>query len=277
MQHAPSSRDSEHEAPFDRKLRGRTSVWPRVDDGCSLRKPACFGVAGTSRGARRRQTNSGLIYRSRCAAGERLDGKGFANQHERVSMQPDVYTARRHRGAARVPERLVEHADRARRNPHARSHRCRRASRSTRRSTGSSPTTKPSAWSARSAAGLPVGVADGGGGPGRELFGPNPRSQPAIVDAADRLHQPARRSSPQRSCSSPASSAAATDDADRAAEGSGADASRVPAVPGPGGGGGGGGLRMKTPPPKAERKGDAHDQQPDARAQAAAAESGQRR
>ena len=61
MQHAPSSRDSSMRRPFDRKLRGRTSVWPRVDDGCSLRKPACIGGAGAGRGARRRHTNSGLI------------------------------------------------------------------------------------------------------------------------------------------------------------------------------------------------------------------------
>ena len=43
------------------------------------------------------------------------------------------------------------------------------------------------------------------------------------------------------------------------------------AQPGPGGGGGGGGLKMRTPPPKAERKGPQHGQQPDSGAKAAAA------
>jgi periplasmic protein TonB len=105
------------------------------------------------------------------------------------------------------------------------------------------------------AAGMPVGLADGGAGLGREIFAHGPKhgrssTLPLIVSttlhglvaatilfiaslgfaSADEKTEPLKEPEPIRLV--------------------------FLAIPGPGGGGGGGGLRMKTPPPRAERKGE---------------------
>jgi TonB family protein len=105
------------------------------------------------------------------------------------------------------------------------------------------------------AAGLPVGVADGSVGLGREIFADAPahgRSSTVPLIVSTSLH----------------GLVAATILFIASLSFATADEKTEPlkdpeplrlvylASPGPGGGGGGGGLRMKTPPPKAERKGE---------------------
>jgi len=104
-------------------------------------------------------------------------------------------------------------------------------------------------------AGLPVAVPAGAGELGRELFGPNPDAgRPATMPLA--LSTSLHGAIAATILLVASMSATATPTPTEALK----DPDPVRLVflstPGPGGGGGGGGLRMKTPPPKAERKGE---------------------
>lgn len=183
-----------------------------------------------------------------------MDGKGFAISAVEPAMQPDVYTATDIAAAARVPEAWVEHLlargeirsvaallpagtpldpDLVRYVPHEEAVRAVRAL----------------------AAGLPVALPSAAGVLGRELFGEAPRhGRPATVPlvVSTSLHGLVAASVlfiaslGLASASEPTEPLKAPDPPVRLV---------FLATPGPGGGGGGGGLRMKTPPPKAERKG----------------------
>lgn len=104
-------------------------------------------------------------------------------------------------------------------------------------------------------AGLPVGFADGSVGMGREIFADAPvhgRSSTVPLIVSTSLHGLVAASILFLASLSFATAEEKTEPLK--------DPEPIRlvymALPGPGGGGGGGGLRMKTPPPKAERKGE---------------------
>jgi TonB family protein len=170
-------------------------------------------------------------------------------------MQPDVYTAQDIASAARVPDAWVEHLlargeirsvaallpagaplDPAltRYVPHDEAVRVVRAL----------------------SAGLPVALPSAGGVLGRELFGEaphhaRPTTVPLVVSTT--LHGLIAASILFVASLSLAS---ANEPTEPLKEPDPPMRLVFLATPGPGGGGGGGGLRMKTPPPRAERKGD---------------------
>ena len=168
-------------------------------------------------------------------------------------MQPEVYTAGDIAAAARVPERLVAMLL------------ARGEIRSIASQLPAGNRVEPALYSFVAhdeavravralSAGLPVAVPVPGGSLGRELFGPNPgasrtSSMPLAVSSS--LHALVAATILFAGSLSAAATTTPTEPLK--------DPDPVRLVfltlPGPGGGGGGGGLRMKTPPPKALRKG----------------------
>jgi protein TonB len=168
-------------------------------------------------------------------------------------MQPDVYTARDIAAAARVPERLVatllargEIRSVASQLP---------AGHDVDLSLYSFVAHDEAVRAVRAlSAGLPVALPVPAGTLGRELFGPNPQtarpsSMPLAVSTS--LHGLVAATILLAASLSAGATTTPTEPLK--------DPDPVRLVflttPGPGGGGGGGGLRMKTPPPKAARKG----------------------
>lgn len=175
-------------------------------------------------------------------------------------MPPDVYTAQDIAAAAGVPERLVA------------SLLARGEIRSVASWLPAGHPVDPALYALVShdeavravgalASGLPVAVPAPANTLGRELFGPNPQTaRPASMPLAvsSSLHGIVAATI----LLAGSLSAAATPTPTEALKDPDPVRLVFLASPGPGGGGGGGGLRMKTPPPKAQRKGEANISSP---------------